>query len=523
MDQNELHLQNAVNLMPQLVQPTVGAAIPSFVAPMINHNLNPASALQNAGINATIKNFLVLETLPYHDIGRRPYVVQDNPMAMQNMERTLAATSSGVVTATAIASHVSQILTPSTAPMGIVAVPNGWSQKRFSWLLELEVFYAVTQSTMIYYMNGYTDYNGIDPNTKSIDPNMLFVINSYSCVCRATQHDAFGNLHVIDVPRSNGQFLTTDDPNSPRYGMRPIDVYMGIQQNYLRQSVRNTPLKDTRSMLTINDPKISNRGNNSAPEYLAKLIDTWVNGTQMLSIAGGQNDLIGYAISTTNEEQVHENPLMMLLADIHNNSHANIFSYNDLQMLDPNVYSKLKYTKPDLTYGVDYRNHHEHFLGGSNEVRLAMKLASSLPALMVKNMLINCKVHSTNSGMVTQPTTIITDLITFNSVDVSNKIANLVWAFNTEIAPDLSLGGHIIYSVTVECNLLGNIRISIGLNGAPETPFIMPQFADALFAPTVAPTQEHYLNTSNALELVFNNCKDAIIDSGVTIPINNSI
>ena len=513
-------ISSALNTVLNMTQPIQGSS--QIIAPMINHGLNPASALQGAGMTATIKQFIVLETLPYHDVARRPYVVQHNPEVLNQMERTLAHNNSGIVTPAAIASQTSMILTPAATPVGIVNIANGWSQKRFSWLLELEVFYSVTQSTMIYYMNGYTDYNGIDPVTKSIDPNLLFVINGYSCVCRTQVHDSLGQLHIVDVPRDSGQFLTTDDPNSVRYGMRPVDIYTGIQQNYLRQSTRNR-INDNRAVLTIDNPHISNRENNSAPAYLSKLIETWVNGSQMLSIGGGHNDLIGHAINNTIEQSVFENPLMMLLSDIHNNSFANIFSYRDLQMLDPNVFNKMVYTKPDLKYGADYRQHHEHLSGSSHEIRLATKIAAALPALMVKNMLMSCTISSNNRDNVIQPMTVITDMMTFNSVDIREKIPLITWIFNSEIAPDLSLGGHIIYSITVTCYLLGNIRISIGLNGQPEVPIIIPQFADALFAPTIAHDQNHFMNTSNSLEMVFNSCKEAILDSGTTIAINNSI
>ena len=120
----------------------------------------------------------------------------------------------------------SQIVAPSANPHGNINIPNGWSERRIRFIMEIHASLE-GGSTQIFYLQGFTNYIGVG-NSGAVDPRMEFVVNSFVRVTRSSQYTPVGLMPVDTVTQQaqiiNGQIINQNIPGQQYFTMRPGDV-----------------------------------------------------------------------------------------------------------------------------------------------------------------------------------------------------------------------------------------------------------------------------------------------------------
>ena len=95
-----------------------------------------------------ITKFLIQETGTYNPMYIRPYVTH----VTSDIANTIAqrVEQSGTVTAGTFSGLTSSLISPSSSAMGEIPIPNGWTEKRLSFLLTLELESSLYGNKIIY-------------------------------------------------------------------------------------------------------------------------------------------------------------------------------------------------------------------------------------------------------------------------------------------------------------------------------------------------------------------------------------
>lgn len=119
-----------------------------------------------------VKKLLLQETGTYNQMYNRPYEVDTQGGMLENAISRLEQAKGGL-SGSGLSGIGSMLLRPSASVMqGVsdVYIPNGWSERRLRFVMEVEVT-SKTGSTSIFYFQGFSEYVGVSMQG-SIDPRM---------------------------------------------------------------------------------------------------------------------------------------------------------------------------------------------------------------------------------------------------------------------------------------------------------------------------------------------------------------
>jgi hypothetical protein len=448
------------------------------------------------------------ETGTYNDMFIRPYEAYLDGSTYNALQNRLDNQSTGKMTGSTFSGLDNPILMPSATHGGQIHIPHGWRQTRITFMMEVEVTLSLGE-VAIYYFQGYTDYPGVSP-TGSIDPNMLFVINSVTRMKVVKTHTPAGIVPVMAM-QANNQYLSDPyytDPTSQevKHTLRPYDIFIGIEKSYIGEMGSQTNAVDFRNILR-QGPSLSKRTNNIPSNYLANIFDVNNISSMMANLGDGHSNVLGRAISESKEDSMTDNPFILELSRRSGHNNAGTFRYGDLIAIDPGATARTYVTElsRDARAGLSVAGSSAYWNGSDRETVAATVLASAVPSLMTALSITHVRLRSTNytiGGMFT------TDVLQVHgiteTIDLRPYIQVFVSRLETEILLDITNGGQTPITVDMDCKIYGDTTIELSFAGQPPIRFVAPTLCDSLLAPVSTNSFNHYRDLVTNIEHLSN-------------------
>ncbi len=465
----------------------------------------------------SIRKLILMETGTYNPFYQRPWETHFDPASVDNLVERLSdvgTSMSSKISPEIFTGLSSSIIHPATVPQKRINIPNGWNEKRLRFLLEVEVTDSIAAGT-IYYFQGYSDYLGVGVQSGAIDPEMIFIINSFIRVNRFNISTAYGN-QIKDVVAESAQIMNGiiyHDSNSAdmSFKMRPYDVFIGMQSNHLQNNYNDSgAVCDTRLALHPSDSIRSNRSNNVASRYLSDIIDSHRYALDEYDGFGQENHtVLESSSSRAYEDNPSQNTFLRILGNLSGRTNVTTFRLSDLISIDPNTASVTHHAALSSTAKTRLPRIGEsaNWDSRDNETVMSSILVNSVPALMVDNFLTNVMLRSTNydGEIVTQ----VLDYRSFVSGDITRYIGKFIDSVNRQVINDITHSNQISYTLEMSVDLLDTTTIKLSQNGEPEVIYTVPSFCDSLLSPVITSNHDTYYNLTNDIEHLLGTIEDS--------------
>lgn len=483
---------------------------------------NPINAVKNIiGVKLVMR-----ETYHYQPQYLRPYQVNSTTEAVNKISNVLAQKRMpSELTPSAFTGVAGSLMDISAAPESnhAVAVPNGWSERRISFLLHVVVEY-VSGGVVHHHIQGYTDGVGVTRGTNYIDPNMVFFVNNI-VTSKPTYHGSIGpngeqingqgaqaidNYHVMSNTSASDAYY---DPGLTAM-LRPVDMISAMMMQDVMRGPDSIPksIFDQRTVLG-NQPKSSSRENSLPSNYTARIMSRYLAANELAELGQSDQQIYNNAAERLNEADPIENPFLAALS----RSSSNIsglstsrFRYRDLIALDPGVDQRRHMFFQDQVINIGPQGTNAAgWEGGTIHHRYAAFMAHAVPALMMDLMI--GEVSFTSENMTTgRPVTYIVDGQGFSSMDMTRHWSAFITRFEDEVIRELSYNNQQSYSVVVHSNIYTETKLAITVEHLGTMEFVVPTFADGLFAPVVTRNASHLMDNASAFEAVMRASGDAL-------------
>lgn len=471
--------------------------------------------------NIRIVKLILQESGSYNPMFSRPYQTHVTSENLQNLTRRIEETRGGNVSGALFAGVASDMIAPSATPGNEIPIPYGWADRRIRFVLEVLVTTS-TGAEMIYYFQGYTSHLGVGQNA-SIDPQMEFILNSFIRVNRTNQHGPYGTV-VRDVVTESAHIVNGAIVNQVSgaevYGMRPQDIFTGIQSAYLSSAYSHhnsqDTLHDTRVRMTGESLR-SNRNNNLSGNFIAKVVDTYQTGKQMLDFGQSQQDIYSRCQGLAHEASAYENQFIRAISNVRGTQSSTTFNYSNLMAIDPNVDNVTHYITLGVTQSAQLHQigQTSYWNGTDAETLSATILSNAIPAVMMDLMLSKVHFMCTNHDMAGQVTTTIINGLSMTNADLSMNFEVFKRRLEREILFDLTHGNQDLFTLEMSVDLFGETRITLSLNSGPPIAYTTPSFCDSLLSPIITMDKANFFNVVHDFETLMNNLPTA--NSGILV------
>lgn len=418
-----------------------------------------------------------------------------------------------------LSSAVGNLISVSAAPKQSIHIDNGWDMNRLRFLLVLELNSSVQRENLYYYFQGYTNHRGIGMGG-SLDPNMLFEINSFVVARRVNVQTPMGNTTSTRVADAVSVVnLTGNDLGRNITTIRPSDLFANMQTNETVRHLGDEDVLvfDNRTTPLVNEPVASSKRNYNPTDYLSTLINSYSTGMVTASDAftdsgvninrAADNSLFGVALSSSRDPLLSNNPFIRALSHINSNPSAvTRFTLRDLADIDPNTTKVINYidSTKSLRSMQSYANY-ESWGSQTREAVAATMIFNSLSSMMMEMFVMNLSIVSTNSTMNGAPITTVVNANTPDNQNLPRIMEHICARFENEVMWGLSFNNQETFNVEINIDLYGSSAINISFNGDPMTPFQRASFADSLYQPVVCADKFLKDNISNDIETLLTN------------------
>lgn len=484
------------------------------------------------GPQITLARLLLQESGTYNQQYARPWAVNDTGWQLDALEARInditRADPISKITGTMVAGLTNNLIAPSANAAQAIMIPNNWNERRLRFVLEVHVNQGGIGGMQIYYFQGWTDYMGVAMDG-SIDPNMPFFINSYTCVHRSSGVGSYGYTDVLAETGQviNGQMISQN--HMPVYSLTPHDIFVGIQSDHLTQGYSTydqVQVMDDR-IDRSNDIYRSKRSNLLGSNYLANLIDHYRQATLLADMGTGRESTLSRAISTSYEKNLYENPFIMTLSNLLNRGVATTFTMNDLAQIDSSINTRTDLQSVGQAVRMASVGDTDDNWGDRRlETQIATTLSNGIVALMSECMLTQVRFHCTTMTLNSVPMTTLdsnpgaVQLLT--TVNTPLYLNQFVRRLETELLPDITQGGLISVDFQVSANLYNDMQLNLSVGEGPHETWIAPCFCDALRAPVTTGMQNVYIGMLQGMEGVVQACSFADPSSpgasGIVLP-----
>lgn len=461
----------------------------------------------------TVRSFQFIASGTYQDLQFRPYQGNGSGSSMQLfMEQTNGGTDVSAATLSGISGN---IITPSTRPQGAIQIVNGWNTPRARFVMILEINRSGSKNYQV--VSGYTDYVGINFDSKTIDPGMRLHINS---VMTLGTNGTGGvgmitdNSHVLfQAPtfiQSMGGFT------APRLNtLMPEDVMSHIGFQAIGGTLAGDGF-DGRGQNAMASVIKSNRNNSLATTYLDKTINAYANVFASPDAkAADPYDVTSKARATVRENQVFADPfLQMLRTGANDYSSRGSVSYAELCGLLPGLDSIVgvvdnrtnAQVQGNHNFGTVHAGNFSDWNNHSMDTLFATRLKQAVPTVTMECAM--TRMHFKATNMVVDGSECQVEISNVESVipdiNLEGPVRRFVDRLKSEILRDLSMHNQITYSLVMNVNTFGDSMIRLSLNGQPATDYCMPSFGDSLDVPVLAPDSMAINSVAHTIDALVN-------------------
>lgn len=467
-----------------------------------------------AGSRITIAKLILQESGSYNPMFSRPYQTHVTNETLGNIVSRIDSMKGGKVTGSLLAGVASNMLNPSATHNGEIPIPMGWADRRIRFILETHVRTS-TGSDLIYYFQGYTTHLGVT-HGGSIDPNMEFVLNSYIRVNRAVIQTAYGPQVTDTVTESahivNGSIV--NQMNGQVYGMRPQDIFTGIQSSYLENSYRamspQDSLQDYRIQLS-GESVMSKRSNGLAGSFVAKVVDSYQTGKELIDFGQGNDDIYARSQNLAFETTPFENQFIRALSNVRGVHCATTFRFPDLLAIDNNAEAVTDYITLGNTQNqqLHQAGQTSYWNGADRETLAATILSNAVPAVMMDLMLSKVYFRATNHSMGGVVVVTLIDGKSITTANLSQHFELFKRRLEHEVLFDMTHGNQVLFNLEMQADLFGETRITISLDNGPAVPFTTPSFCDSLLTPVMTGNKDNFFGVVHDFEILMNSLPQA--------------
>lgn len=462
-----------------------------------------------------VESLLIQNTGTFNQQFLRPYVTNSH---LNNNELTTIATSimdkvhQGNIDGLTIAGVGNSFLTRSSEPDANVLIPNGWDVPRAQFIMKIVMTNSLGLSNPCF-VTGYTDHAGINPATGTIDPRMIFIVNSITQARTVQMRSPVGVSQMISpigtqqimVDFSNSNMQPTFN-HQYQYMMKPDDIFRTINNSPMYRNADDPTdhnfVNDTTIRLDARGKSGSKRINNPN-NYIADVVNSWVNSPADEGSTPIQNALKYYRnVNTFEKTDIWKNEFFQVINSRRTgySTFGNSFTFKELSDIDPSVMNVITF--------VDTHSHELHHTGQTmhwggtdlNTVAASM-LASSVPALMTEQMIAQIVFKSTNNTINGQPQTDIIAGGGFDSsVDMRQNYENFKRLFEIMVLNDITFNNQMAYFLEMRVDISGESWIKIKIDNEPLVDYVTPTFCDSLFSPVITTRKTNLFQVTNDIE-----------------------
>lgn len=395
----------------------------------------------------------------------------------------------------------------------ILNIPNGFDQER------LRIFVHVTSASQMgsnfnYYYSGFTDHVGID-DQGNFNPNMQIFLNGCIMVSSTYRNTPNGlqPIHVVnDVshllnPNTMGanyqtQFDANLQPSNSPSTLRPYDVF---SNNACQESQTQSGIPVLNFATTVS-PKSMNRLNYIPQNYLStslKAMRFASDQTQFDTTVDKYNSMQ----SMVTERQITSDQFINDLNQAQFLTNGWV-TFGQLANIHPEIKdgTRVAYAAQGAVIKDQSQNmyvprvgQYENFansngINKSTEAMIAQTLLSTLPGILLTNLLRKCRIIVTNMSP-NQPGLIVRcdspePIAEMPTEVVASRIGVLESIMTKAVFNYLPINVHAPILMTIMSDLFGTTFMSISYNGQPEVKFAVPSFADSMASPLVAQSKQ---------------------------------
>lgn len=463
----------------------------------------------------------IQETGTYNQQYSRPYVtdIDQGTLNMVSDRVNRSIEHAEKITPMTLQGLGNSIVQPSPTIQGNVSIINGWDQQKLRFILNVECEYASGGRSHFHY-TGYTSYVGVSTQSASIDPDMEFVVNSVVRTRITNSYTPHGAVATENMVASKNVLC---DPSwggsmAPQqmYMMRPEDI---INYKAVSHVLAGSPTKviDSRHLVQ-KDINTSSTNNGLAHNYAASIINSHVQAFTHASISTDEGDILGEARRLVPE--MMDNPLLSALASLRASSVVgNVFTKRELERLDPNLNHVLFYTPLTVTdmHTVHRAGQTANWDGSDPNTVNAFTLSQAVPAIMSGLMLRSIAFTSTNSNITGQIFTSVSNSMDFSRQDVQARTAAFVHRLENEVIHDMTFGNNLSYFMSVTADLLGDIWITIAMDGNSPVDYVFPAFGNSILTPVITPDAHLASNTAENFGILMDHVREMASDIPTTV------
>lgn len=473
--------------------------------------------MQNIISETRIGKLLIHETGTYNPQYRRPYETNaDGNIIAMIQERVHG---SGQVSASNLSGIAYQFIAPTADVEKKLEIVNGWTTRRFRFLMEVITRSAMSVETTEVVM-GYTDHVGLTLH-RTIDPEMIFFVNSVINMKRTTGVGAFGNsnlqiagesAHILAENNWGGVFSEGKD-----YRMRPTDVFSVMSRAHLGSDLGASVI-DSRNLMT-SAPQKSRRANGLAANFAASLFSNYSAAVSENDMHQSSDQILTDARGNAAEQSCHNDPFLRAIGNIRNSPTTNFFTFGDLKRLDPNV-ERDEITAVVLSSDAQQVRSGMHETGQSDDIghtsllaQFATVLGQAVPALMMDVALTKIGFSFTNQTHDRRMAVELGPYASFSAgLDSTRQLKSLMNDLEIKVMRDLSQNDMIGYQVKMKVSLTSESTIEISIDGVENgnwRRYVIPTFCDALFVPVVTSSNDRSIRMAADFSNIFRNTIDA--------------
>ena len=466
----------------------------------------------------TIVSMILAESGQYNDQMLRPYqsVVQH-----QQLAQLQEATHGGdIINETTLAGVAGQILRPSAQPVGVAICPNGWAERRFRFLMRVQLAMNSfeTYGGREVVIAGYTDYTGITRMNHAIDPNMKLYFNTSVILNNTQEMSATGIINRVSMAESaqiiRGEFnpIVSRDQSVVATGdvpLRPEDVYQEIRSGmYAHANIIND------SSTFAGGIKKSRRSNNDATKYLSTVLNAYQYAVDCDS--SEQINVLKKAQAVVREPLISADEFLYRLQKETQIMASGCVTWGELCHLNPHLESvtRVTFLDPEALAQTNYLSNSAALGGATPEVVAATIIANAIPGMMMDHMMVKAAFMITNETMGMEPLVTIAGYESFVSgMDITGPVGAFKQLVGIFVDRELTINRQRRINLQVIANAIGDTTVTIGFDGYPPMTFVLPSFCDAVIAPVVAPNRNALKEMAVNMSTLANNMSTVYGDS----------
>lgn len=455
------------------------------------------------------------ETGTYNQQWLRPFdMTIDNQTSDMLLDRLSRKSSVLTMPATEVADICHNILTPSVNVLGAAGISNGWQERRLRFTMVVQVGLNVGGGYLLT-LTGYTDYAGVIQHSGSLDPNMVFVVNNAITSQLTSVPTQFGqqvglrtldnnHIHIADGIQPGSQAL-----------LRPVDLFESMSTSEIMntESWKASGIIDPRSTIDSVRPLMSRRANSLPSNYVANVIGAGLRASSMSENWGSNEQFYTEATSNVAEANVFANPFLRAIGQVRGDRTAQArFTVRDLMQVDQNVDSVTDYIPISLgERQPHYAGQTADWNGRDLQTVSATVVGQSVPAIMTSLSLIKLAFSSTNNVIGGNIVTVVTAGASAagNDLDLSRYYDMFAVRFEAEVFRSITHNNQLSCTVEAKFDLGGESWVQIQIGDQSKYMFVVPSFADSLFAPTIG-TPAHLNNMSQDFDNLIASIKNHI-------------